>query len=65
MFTVNYADGYYIEYNGEGIIDLVFDQDLALAEWVCHALNMKEELKEYRPIEELLDVHIERKFTDE
>ncbi len=45
MFAVNFADGYYIERNGEGVIDLAVQSE-DFANFVCGALN-KAEAEEY------------------
>ena len=41
MFKVNFADGYYIELNGEGVIDISIQTE-EFANFVCSALNKAE-----------------------
>jgi len=42
MFTLEYADGYYIAKNGEGVIDFTDPEDYDFAEFVMLALNAAE-----------------------
>lgn len=39
MFTLEYADGYYIAKDGEGVIDFANAEDRQFAQQVCDALN--------------------------
>lgn len=39
MFTLEYADGYYIAKDGEGVIDLAEPENREFAEFVVNALN--------------------------
>jgi hypothetical protein len=41
MYQVNFADGYYIERNGEGVIDLAVQSE-KFANFVCNAINEAE-----------------------
>lgn len=40
MYTVEYCDGYYIEKDGEAVLDLANPEDREFAYLVCNALNM-------------------------
>lgn len=44
-FTLEYADGFYIEDNGEGVIDFANPQDREFAEFVVDALNAAQNKK--------------------
>ena len=39
MYTLEYADGYYIAKDGEGVIDLAEPENREFAEFVVKALN--------------------------
>ena len=41
-YELEYADGYYITKDGEGIIDLTYPENREFAQFVCDALNQYE-----------------------